>query len=48
MNLESLGTTGAMYTITAGWSNRSRPYVCEDIGATELDRRQSSNGQRSF
>jgi membrane-associated phospholipid phosphatase len=46
--LESLATTAAMYTITAGLVNRSRPYVYDDSGDTGLDRRQSGNGQRSF
>lgn len=48
MYLESLATTGAMYTLTAGLVNRSRPYVYDDSGDTGLDRRQSGNGQRSF
>ncbi|MFC7357289.1 phosphatase PAP2 family protein [Jejudonia soesokkakensis] len=46
--LESMATTGAMYTITAGLVNRSRPYVYDDSGDTTLRRRMSSNGQRSF
>ena len=48
MYLESLATTGAMYTITAGLVNRSRPYVYDNSGETGLARRQSGNGQRSF
>ncbi|WP_026450059.1 phosphatase PAP2 family protein [Aequorivita capsosiphonis] len=44
--LESLATTAAIYTITAGLVNRSRPYVYSD-GAS-LDRRLINNGQRSF
>ncbi|QIE58568.1 phosphatase PAP2 family protein [Rasiella rasia] len=46
--LESMATTAAMYTITAGVVNRSRPYVYDDSGDTNLDRRRSNNGQRSF
>lgn len=46
--LESMATTAAMYTITAGVVNRSRPYVYDDSGDTNLDRRTSNNGQRSF
>jgi membrane-associated phospholipid phosphatase len=45
---ESLATTGALYTITAGVVNRSRPYVYDDSGDTNLSRRKSNNGQRSF
>ncbi|WP_245946266.1 phosphatase PAP2 family protein [Marinirhabdus gelatinilytica] len=48
MYLESLSTTAAMYTITAGLVNRSRPYVYDDSGTTGIDRRMSGNGQRSF
>ena len=46
MYLQSLSTTAALYTVTAGLVNRSRPYVyneSEDIG-----RRTSKNGQRAF
>ncbi|GEQ86525.1 hypothetical protein ULMS_20330 [Patiriisocius marinistellae] len=46
--IESLATTAAMYSITAGLVNRSRPYVYDDSGETGLDRRKSNNGQRSF
>lgn len=46
--LESMATTGAMYTITAGLVNRSRPYVYDNSGDTTLRRRMSNNGQRSF
>lgn len=48
MYLESLATTGAMYTLTAGLVDRNRPYVYDDSGETGLGRRQSGNGQRSF
>ncbi len=48
MYLESLATTAAMYTITAGLVDRSRPYVYDDSGDTGIDRRKSGNGQRSF
>lgn len=48
MYLESLATTAAMYTITAGLVNRSRPYVYDDSGDTGINRRKSGNGQRSF
>lgn len=44
--LESMATTGAMYAITAGLVNRSRPYVYDE--ENDLDRRLSNNGQRSF
>lgn len=44
--LESMATTGAMYAITAGIVNRSRPYVYDEENS--LDRRLSNNGQRSF
>lgn len=46
MYLQSLSTTAALYSVTAGLVNRSRPYVYdpnEDIG-----RRTSKNGQRAF
>lgn len=44
--IESLATTAAIYTLTAGLVNRSRPYVySEDVA---LDRRLRNNGQRSF
>ncbi|WP_179019412.1 phosphatase PAP2 family protein [Winogradskyella forsetii] len=44
--LESMATTGALYSITAGLVNRSRPYVYSEENS--LDRRTSNNGQRSF
>lgn len=46
MYLESLSTTAALFSITAGLVNKSRPYVYNH----DLDnnRRQSNNGQRSF
>ncbi|SDB44384.1 PAP2 superfamily protein [Flavobacteriaceae bacterium MAR_2010_188] len=44
--LESMATTGAMYAITAGLVNRSRPYVYDT--ENDLNRRLSNNGQRSF
>jgi len=44
--LESIATTGAMYTITAGLVNRSRPYVYDENNSDF--RRLSKNGQRSF
>ncbi|WP_179345088.1 phosphatase PAP2 family protein [Winogradskyella ursingii] len=44
--LESMATTGAMYAITVGLVNRSRPYVYSDD--LSIDRRTSNNGQRSF
>lgn len=44
--LESMATTGTIYGITAGFANRSRPYVYnEKLG---LNRRLKNNGQRSF
>ena len=46
--IESLATTAAVYTITAGLVDRSRPYVYDDSGETGRDRRMSNNGQRSF
>ncbi|WP_178988403.1 phosphatase PAP2 family protein [Winogradskyella schleiferi] len=44
--LESMATTGALYTITAGLANRSRPYVYNTENSDF--RRLSKNGQRSF
>ena len=44
--VEALSTTGAMYSITASFVNRSRPYVYTD--EREMGKRLSSNGQRSF
>ncbi|WP_179375856.1 phosphatase PAP2 family protein [Winogradskyella wichelsiae] len=44
--LESMATTGALYTITAGLANRSRPYVY-DTDNSDF-KRLSKNGQRSF
>ncbi len=44
--LESLATTSALYTVTAGLVNRSRPYVYNEN--LSVDRRTSNNGQRSF
>ncbi|HLT34005.1 MAG TPA: phosphatase PAP2 family protein [Aquaticitalea sp.] len=46
MYLQSLSTTSAIYTITAGLVNRSRPYVYDEN--VNMDRRTSNNGQRSF
>ena len=46
MYLQSLSTTSALYTVTAGLVNRSRPYVYDEN--VSLDRRTSNNGQRSF
>ena len=46
--IESLATTAAIYTITAGLVNRSRPYVYDNSGDTSEDRRFKNNGQRSF
>ena len=44
--LETMATTGALYGITAGLVNRSRPYVySEEVG---LSRRLRNNAQRSF
>lgn len=44
--LESMATTGALYTITTGLANRSRPYVYDPDNSDF--RRLSNNGQRSF
>ena len=44
--LESMAITGALYSITAGVVNRSRPYVYDNQNG--LNRRLSSSGQRSF
>lgn len=44
--LESLSTTAALYTVTAGLVNRSRPYVYNEN--VSLERRLINNGQRSF
>ena len=46
MYLQSLSTTSAMYTVTAGFVNRSRPYVYNEDN--DIGRRLSKNGQRSF
>ena len=46
--IESLATTAALYTITAGLVDRSRPYVYDNSGDTGEDRRFKNNGQRSF
>lgn len=46
--LESLATTAALYSLTAGLVDKSRPYVYDDSGDTSLDRRLKNNGQRSF
>lgn len=46
--IESLATTAAIYTITAGLVDRSRPYVYDNSGDTSEDRRFKNNGQRSF
>lgn len=46
--IESLATTAALYTITAGLVDRSRPYVYDNSGETSNDRRFKNNGQRSF
>lgn len=46
--IESLATTAAIYTITAGLVDRSRPYVYDNSGDTGEDRRFKNNGQRSF
>lgn len=46
MYLQSLSTTSALYSITAGLVNRSRPYVYDEN--LSIDRRTSNNGQRSF
>lgn len=46
MYLEGLSTTAALFSITAGLVDKSRPYVYdEDL---EMDRRLSTTGQRSF
>ena len=46
--IESLATTASLYTMTAAFVNRSRPYVYDESGDTPLERRISNNGQRSF
>ena len=46
--IESLATTAALYTITAGLVERSRPYVYDNSGDTPDERRFKNNGQRSF
>lgn len=46
--IESLATTAALYTITAGLVDRSRPYVYDNSGDTSNERRFKNNGQRSF
>ncbi len=44
--VETIGITGAMYTLTAGLVYRSRPFVYGTNAP--LDRRQDKGGQRSF
>lgn len=44
--LQSMATTGAFYGLSAGYINRSRPYVYSEIAP--LNRRLKNNGQRSF
>lgn len=46
--IESLATTAAIYTITAGLVDKSRPYVYDNSGETSESRRFKNNGQRSF
>lgn len=46
MYLQSLSTTSALYAVTAGLVNRSRPYVYDE--SNDMGRRTSKNGQRSF
>lgn len=46
MYLQSLSTTSALYSVTAGLVNRSRPYVYDENN--DIGRRTSNNGQRSF
>ncbi len=44
--LESMATTGAFYTLTAGLVDKSRPYVYDENES--LRRRLNASGQRSF
>lgn len=44
--IESLATTAALFTMTAGLVNRNRPYVYND--ELDLNDRLSAKGQRSF
>jgi membrane-associated phospholipid phosphatase len=46
MYLETMGITGAMYTLTAGLVYRSRPFVYGD--KAPLEKRLDKGGQRSF
>ena len=46
--IESMATTAAIYTMTAGLVERSRPYVYDNSGHTSEERRFQNNGQRSF
>lgn len=46
MYVETLGITGAMYTLTAGLVYRSRPYVYGNKAPTE--KRLGKGSQRSF
>ena len=51
MYTESLAITAALYTVTAGAINRSRPLVYPDKNGNfkaDLDKRESNNSQRSF
>jgi membrane-associated phospholipid phosphatase len=44
--LETMAVTGALYSITAGTINRSRPLVYNT--SAPMERRTSNNSQRSF
>jgi membrane-associated phospholipid phosphatase len=46
MYIETMAVTGAMFTLTDGLVNRSRPLVYGDN--TPMDRRLTNNSQRSF
>ncbi|RMA64483.1 phosphatase PAP2 family protein [Ulvibacter antarcticus] len=48
MYIESLATTAGLFTIAAGLVDKSRPYVYDESGDTDLGRRLKNNGQRSF
>jgi membrane-associated phospholipid phosphatase len=49
--LETMGITGALFTLSAGAIHRSRPYVYTDENGqntTEIGRRRDKDSQRSF
>jgi len=48
MYIESLSTTAALFNITSGLINKSRPLVYNNSGEVDFDERVEANSQRSF